>query len=83
MGMCAHGFHKLVHVPSVLRADRHRVGDAVQEVQLLNADCVDLVQNVDDRDVTSALGFEDVDAVVNGSITPAGNVRRVDSRREQ
>lgn len=36
----------------MLRADGHGVRNAVQEIQLLDADRIDLVQTVNHRDVT-------------------------------
>lgn len=62
----------------MLRADRHRVGNAVQEVKLLDADTVDLVEHIDNRDIAAALGLEDVDQVVDGSVAPNCDVRRAD-----
>jgi hypothetical protein len=52
LGLCVHSdkvkllpheFHQLVNVPSVLGADRNRIGDSIQEIELLNADGIDLV----------------------------------------
>lgn len=73
-----HSLHQLVNVPPVLRADGHRVGDAVEQVEFLDADAVNLVEHVNDRDVASALGFEDIDQVVDGGVAPNGDICRAD-----
>lgn len=46
-----HGLHQLVDIPSVFRTDGHGIGDSVQQIKLLNADRVHLVQTVNHRDV--------------------------------
>lgn len=46
-----HCFHQLVDVPAMLRTDWYCIRDTVQQVKLLNADGVDLVEAVHDRDV--------------------------------
>lgn len=48
-----HGLHQLVHIPAMFRADGHGVGNPVQQVELFDADRVDLVQAVYDGDITA------------------------------
>jgi hypothetical protein len=47
-----HGLHQLINVPSVLRADRDSVRNSIEKVKLLNADRINLVQTVDNGDIT-------------------------------
>lgn len=47
-----HQLHELVDIPAVLGADGNSVRNAVQKIELLDADRVDLVQTVHHRDVT-------------------------------
>lgn len=47
-----HGLHQLINVPSVLRADGNSIGDSVQKIELLNTDRINLVQAVNNGDVT-------------------------------
>lgn len=74
-----HQLHEFIDVPTMFGADGTGVGDAVEEIELFDGDGVDLVQGVYDGDVASALGFEDIDQVVNGGVTPDGNVGRIDT----
>lgn len=74
-----HRLHQLVNVPTVLGADGHRVGDPVQQVQLLDRDRVDLVEHVDDGDIAAAARLEDVNQVVDGRVAADGDVGRVDA----
>lgn len=62
----------------MLGADGHRVGDAVQQVELLDRDGVDLVEHVDDGDVGARLGLEHVNQVINGGVAADRNVGRRD-----
>lgn len=48
-----HGLHELVDIPTVLGADWDRVGDSVEQIQLLDADGINLVEAVDDRNITA------------------------------
>ena len=73
-----HDLHELVEVPPILGADGHRHRDPVQQVQLLDADGVDLVQHVDDGDVAPALRLQHVDDVVDRRVAPQRNVGRGD-----
>ena len=73
-----HDLHQLVNIPTVLRANRHRVWDTVQQIELLNRDAVDLVEHIDDRDVAAAPRLENINQVVNRSVAPNGNIRRAD-----
>lgn len=41
-----HDLHQLVHVPAMLGTDGHGMRDAVQQVEFLNADGIDLVETV-------------------------------------
>lgn len=50
-----HCLHQLVNVPPVLGADGHGVGDSIQQIKLLDADRVDLVEAVDHGNVTGGL----------------------------
>lgn len=74
-----HHLHQLVQIPAVLGADGAGVGNPVQQVQLFDADGVDLVQGVDDRNVFPILGLQDVNQIINGRITPDGDVGGRDS----
>lgn len=71
-----HGLHELIDVPPVLGANRHRVGNPVQQIQLLDADRIDLVQHVDNRDVTPALRLQHVNNVVDRRVAPNHDIRR-------
>ena len=69
-----HQLEQLVHVPAVFGADGHRVWNAKQEVELLDADGIDLVEHVYDWHVAPALRLKHVDDVVDGGVAPDGNV---------
>lgn len=73
-----HLLKQLVDVPPVFRADRTSIRDTVDQIQLLDRNGVDLVQRIDDGNVAPALGFQNVDEVVNGGITSNRNIRRRD-----
>lgn len=60
----------------MLGADRHRVGDPVQQIQLLDTDRINLVQHVDNRDVTPALRLQHIDNVVDRRVAPNHDIRR-------
>lgn len=62
----------------MLGADGHRVGNPVQQIQLLDTDRINLVQHVDDRNVAPALRLQHIDNVVNRRVTPNHDVRRGD-----
>jgi hypothetical protein len=53
------------------------VGNTIQQVEFFDADGVDLVQTVDDGNVTSAFGFKNVNDVVDGRITPDADISRI------
>lgn len=63
-----HGLHEFVDVPSVFRADGYRVGNSIQQVELLDTDGIDFVQDVDDRNVAPRLGLYYVDEIVHRGI---------------
>lgn len=69
-----HGLHQLINVPSMLGADGYRIRDPIQQIQLLDADGVNLVEDIDDGNVTPGLCLDDVDEVVNCRIASDGNI---------
>ena len=50
--------------------DRNSVGDLADDVELLNADLVDLVEDIDAGDV-GPVPFNHVDQLVRSGVTPA------------
>lgn len=74
-----HSLHQLVNIPTVLGTDWYGIWNTVQQVEFLDTDGVDFVEDVDDGDVTTALGLEDVDEVVNGGVASDGDIGRVDT----
>ena len=58
-------------VPLVMCRDGNSVGDLADDVELLNADLVDLVQDVDAGDV-GPVSFNHIDQLVRGGVT-SGN----------
>ena len=60
----------------MFRTDRTGVGNPVEQVELLDRDGINLVQRVDDGDIAPALGFEDIDQIVNCSVATDGDVCR-------
>ena len=62
----------------MLGADRTGVGYPIQQVQLFNGDGINLVQGIDNGNIASVLGFEDINHVVNGGIASNRNICRID-----
>jgi hypothetical protein len=60
----------------VFRADGYRVGDTIEQIKLLDADAVNLVENVNDGYVAAALRFQNVNQVIDGGIAPDSDIRR-------
>ena len=54
-------------VPLVMGRDGNSVGDLADDVELLNADLVDLVQDVDAGDV-GPVSFNHIDQLVRGGV---------------
>lgn len=73
-----HLLEQFIDVPAVLGADGARVRDAIDQVQFLNGDGVNLVQSVYHWDVASTLGLQDINQIIDGGITPNGDVSRRD-----
>lgn len=46
-----HCLHELINIPSMLRADRHRIGNTVEQVELFDANGVNLVETVNDGNI--------------------------------
>lgn len=74
LGVGVHGLHQLINVPTMLGADWHRIRNSIQQIQLLNADGVNFVQDVDDGNVTPRSRFYRVDEVVDSRVAPDGNI---------
>lgn len=60
----------------MLGTDGAGVGNPVEQVQLLDRDGINLVQSIDDWNVASALGFEDIDQVIDCGIATNGDICR-------
>ena len=52
--------------------DRNSVGDLADYVELLNADLIDLIEDVDARDV-GPVSLHNVDKFIGSCITPRNN----------
>lgn len=71
-----HGLHELVHIPAMLGTDGYGIGDPVKQIQLLDADCVDFIQNVNDGDITSGFRLDHIDQIIDCGVASDGNVCR-------
>mmetsp|Transcript_870 Transcript_870/g.1876 ORF Transcript_870/g.1876 Transcript_870/m.1876 type:complete len:208 (+) Transcript_870:406-1029(+) len=81
--MVPHGLKHAVKVPLVLCADRHVVGDAVQQVELLDRDLVDHVADVHGRDVDAhhpdlVRTLDHVEQLVHRAVLTERDLRVVD-----
>ncbi|KAH3666453.1 hypothetical protein OGAPHI_003449 [Ogataea philodendri] len=65
-----HHLQQLVQVPSTSRGNWNGIWNSVQQVQLLDRKGVDLVQNIDRRNVSSVADLNHVDQIVHSGITP-------------
>lgn len=72
-----HHLQQIVEVPVVVGGDGHAVRNLVDHVQLLDADLIDLVEQVDARDV-NPVALDDVDEVVGRRVVLEHDVRVVD-----
>jgi hypothetical protein len=70
-----HLLQELVDVPAVLRTDWAGVRNAVDQIELLDGDGINLVQRIDDRDVAPALRFDHVNQVVDSRVASDSNIR--------
>ena len=68
-----HLVQEVVIVPLVMSRDWDGVGDPADDVQLLDADLVDLVEDVDAGDVGS-VALDNINQFVRSSITAEGDV---------
>lgn len=71
-----HHLHQLINVPPVLRTDGTGVGNPVKQIQLFDRDGIDLVQGVNDGNVASALGFKDINQIIDSGVAPNGDIGR-------
>ena len=62
----------------MLGTDGDRVRDPIEQVELLDADAVDLVEHVNDGNVTSTLCLENIDQVIDRRIASNSDISRVD-----
>ena len=67
-----HFLQKAVVVPLVVGGDGYSVGDLADYVELLNADLIDLIEDVDARDV-GPVSLHNVDKFIGSCITPRNN----------
>ena len=65
--MCFFNQILTIIVPLVMGRDRNSVGNLADDVELLNADLVDLVEDVDAWDV-GPVAFNHVDQLVRGGV---------------
>ena len=68
--LCNKTLYLTIIVPLVMGRDRNSVGDLADDVELLNADLVDLVEDIDAGDV-GPVPFNHVDQLVRSGVTPA------------
>ena len=59
-------------IPLVMSRDRHGVWNLTYDIELLNADLVNLVENVDARDVSS-IPLNNIDKFISGGVTSSRN----------
>ena len=72
-----HLLHELIKVPFILGADGHVVGELIKEVKLFDCDRVNLVQNVDARNVDS-VALNNIDKVIHGVVLSEDDVAVAD-----
>ena len=65
--LCNKTLYLTIIVPLVMGRDRNSAGNLTDDVELLNADLVDLVQDVDAGDV-GPVSFNHVDQLVRGGV---------------
>lgn len=58
----------------MLRANWAGIWNPVQQIQLLDGNSIDLVQRINDGDVAAALGFQDINQVVNSGVASDGDI---------
>jgi len=61
-------FHELVKVPLILSADGDIMGESVKQVKLFNCNRVNLIENVDARNVNT-VSFNDINQVIHRGVT--------------
>ena len=64
---CNKTLYLTIIVPLVMGGDGNRVGNLADDVELLNADLVDLVEDVDAGDV-GPVAFNNIDQLVGGGV---------------
>ena len=67
---CNKTLYLTIIVPLVMGRDRNSVGNLADDVELLNADLVDLVEDVDAGDVGSVT-LDNINQFIRSSITPS------------
>ena len=70
--VCNKTLYLTIIVPLVMGRDRNSVGNLADDVELLNADLVDLVEDVDAGDV-GPVPLHHVNKFIRSSITPTNN----------
>lgn len=71
-----HQIQQIVKVPAMMRRHRNAMRNLVDHVQLLDTDLINLVQQIDARDV-NAIALDHIDQIVRGGVEAQRDVRIV------